>query len=62
MARTILTGLRQTVASFPNREAVVCGSTRYTFDEVAGRINRLSTGLARIGLAKGDRVAILALH
>jgi long-chain acyl-CoA synthetase len=62
MARTILTGLRQTVAAFPKKEAVVCGSTRCTFDEVAGRVNRVSTGLARIGLVKGDRVAILALN
>ncbi|HKF57777.1 MAG TPA: AMP-binding protein, partial [Blastocatellia bacterium] len=62
MARTILTGLRQTVAAFPNKDAVVCGSTRYTFDQVAGRINRVSTGLTGIGLAKGDRVAILALN
>jgi long-chain acyl-CoA synthetase len=62
MARTILNGLRQTVVAFPNREAVVCGGARYTFNGLAERINRLSAGLARMGLAKGDRVAILSLN
>jgi long-chain acyl-CoA synthetase len=62
MARTILDGLRQAVAALPDKEAVVCGTTRYTYREIGERINRLSTGLAKMGIGKGDRVAILSLN
>jgi long-chain acyl-CoA synthetase len=62
MTRTILDGLRQTISAFPDKEAVVCGALRYTYREVGERINRLSTGLVRMGLEKGDRVAILSLN
>jgi long-chain acyl-CoA synthetase len=62
MARTILNGLRETVSAFPDKEAVVCGASRYSYTQVARRINRLSTGLARIGLERGDRIAILSFN
>jgi long-chain acyl-CoA synthetase len=62
MARTILSGLRSTVAALPDKEAAVCGATRYTYSELGARINRLSTGLGNIGIVKGDRVAILSLN
>src|SRR5215475_12931176 len=62
MARTILDGLRQSVSAATNKEAVVCGNVRHTYREVGDRVNRLSTGLARLGLSNGDRVAILSLN
>ena len=62
MARTILDGLRQSVSAAANKEAVVCGDVRHTYREVGDRVNRLSTGLARLGLSNGDRVAILSLN
>lgn len=41
------------------REAVVFGGTRLTYHELDGRVNRLANALLRLGLAKGDRVAVL---
>src|SRR5262249_19900711 len=62
MARTILDGLRTSISAAPDKDAIVCGKVRYTFREIGERINRLSTGLTRIGLRKGDRIAILSLN
>ncbi|MBN1104132.1 MAG: long-chain-fatty-acid--CoA ligase [Deltaproteobacteria bacterium] len=44
---------------YPEREAVVCGDTRLNYREFAGRVWRLSQGLLRLGLKRGDRAAIL---
>jgi len=62
MGRTILDGLRETISAFPSKEAVVCGTARYTYRELGERVDRLSTGLKSLGLGKGDRVAILSLN
>ncbi|RJR54020.1 MAG: long-chain-fatty-acid--CoA ligase [Desulfobacteraceae bacterium] len=43
----------------PRQEAVVCGSTRMTYGQFAGRVWRLCAALRRIGLQRNDRVAIL---
>ena len=44
---------------YPNRTAVVLENTRYTFEELNNRANSLTNALLDIGIAKGDRVAIL---
>lgn len=62
MAMSIVEGLKKSVAQTPEKLASICGSTRLTFREVDGRVNRLSSGLARLGVGPGDRVAILALN
>lgn len=47
---------------FPDRESFFCASTqrRFTFSQTNQRCNRLASGLADLGLRKGDRVAFLS--
>ncbi|MFN8558881.1 MAG: long-chain-fatty-acid--CoA ligase, partial [Dehalococcoidia bacterium] len=45
---------------YPERDAVVCGATRYTYAQFNERANRLANALAGLGVGKGDRVALLA--
>jgi long-chain acyl-CoA synthetase len=45
-----------------NREAVVCGADRLSFNELDDRLRRLGGALRTLGLAPGDRVAILAAN
>jgi acyl-CoA synthetase (AMP-forming)/AMP-acid ligase II len=51
--------LRGTANWRPEHEALVCGDTRLTYGEFNGRLNRVANGLAGLGVAAGDRVAIL---
>jgi acyl-CoA synthetase (AMP-forming)/AMP-acid ligase II len=44
---------------YPDREAVVCGSTRMTYREFADRVWKLANGLDSLGLKRKDRLAIL---
>ena len=59
---SIVEGLKKSVAQTPEKLASICGSTRLTFSEVDDRVNRLSNGLARLGVGPGDRVAILSAN
>ncbi len=43
-----------------DREAVVFEGTRLTYRELDRRVNRLANALLRLGVRKGDRVAVLA--
>jgi long-chain acyl-CoA synthetase len=43
----------------PDHLAVVCGRHRLSFGEMYGRVNRLSNALLRLGLRKGDKLAII---
>lgn len=43
-------------------EAVVCGATRYTWDEIDQRTDALARGLASLGVQRGDRVSVLMLN
>jgi fatty-acyl-CoA synthase/long-chain acyl-CoA synthetase len=45
---------------YPNKLAVVNGSSRLTWKEVNDRINGFANGLLGLGVKKGDRVAIVA--
>ena len=45
-----------------SREAIVCGDTRYTWEEFEQRIDALARGLASLGVLRGDRVAVLMLN
>ena len=47
---------------FPDKLAVVCPGIgkRWTFRELNQRVNSLANALAGLGVAKGDRVAVLA--
>ena len=44
---------------FPDKAAVVHGSRRYTYRQLAERVNRLASALRTVGLQKHDRVAFL---
>ena len=60
--RTELTPVSFLVRSadvFPDKAAVVHGSRRYTYRQLAERVNRLASALRRIGLQKHDRVAFI---
>ena len=45
---------------YPNKIAVVFGENRYTFRELNNRINSLANALGKMGLGKGDRIAMIA--
>src|SRR6266849_4346837 len=44
------------------RQAVICGETRYTWEEFDQRTDALARGLASLGVVRGDRVAVLMLN
>jgi long-chain acyl-CoA synthetase len=43
----------------PTGEALVCGDTRMTWSEVVQRSERIAAGFRKLGLERGDRVALL---
>ena len=45
---------------FPDKEGVVCEEKRFTWHQVNQRVNQLAHALSELGMAKGDRVAILS--
>jgi amino acid adenylation domain-containing protein len=47
-----------TVARLPDKTALVCDGTRYTYAELASRVNTLAHTLRRQGVTRGDRVAL----
>jgi long-chain acyl-CoA synthetase len=61
-AMSVVEGLKKTVRESPDKLASICGSARFTFQQLDERINRLSSALSGIGIERGDRVAILALN
>lgn len=50
--------LRESTRLFPDKEALVHGEERLTYQEVAGRVDRLAAGLQNAGLRRGDRIGI----
>src|SRR5258708_3453877 len=44
------------------RQAVVCGETRYTWEDFDQRTDALARGLANLGVQRGDRLAVLMLN
>jgi fatty-acyl-CoA synthase len=52
--------LRRSAARHPHKPAVACGDVRWTYAEFDALCNRLAAGMARHGVQRGDRVAILA--
>jgi acyl-CoA synthetase (AMP-forming)/AMP-acid ligase II len=51
--------LTRALRLFPQKQAIVCGEDRWTYQEFCHRINCLSHCLKDLGIKKGDRVAIL---
>ena len=49
-------------ARFGNREGLVFGDQRYTFAEMATRIDRTAKGLMAVGVQPGDKVGLWLLN
>jgi fatty-acyl-CoA synthase len=58
--QTLADLLRRSAKRLPRKTAIVCGATRWTFEEFDQVTDRLAAGLARLGVAPGTRVAVLA--
>ncbi|MBB4910908.1 class I adenylate-forming enzyme family protein [Actinophytocola algeriensis] len=52
--------IRINASTVPNRDCFVTGTVSYTFGEVNSRVNRIASHLRRMGVGKGDRVALFA--
>jgi len=55
-------GLRRALQVNPNGLSTVFGDRRRTWRETGARVARLAGGMAALGVAPGDRVAVLALN
>jgi long-chain acyl-CoA synthetase len=60
--RTFLDPLRRANRVAAGREALVCGDTRYTYEQFLARCRRLVGALEGLGTEYGDRVAVLAFN
>ena len=58
--QTIADLLRRTAARTPEKTAIVCGQTRWSYRHFDALVSRLAAGLANEGVSKGERIAILA--
>ena len=58
--QTIADALRRTAIRLPHKTGIVCGATTWTYVEFDALVSRLAAGLASIGVAEGDKVAVLA--
>ena len=52
--------LRRTAQRVPAKTAVICGDTQWTYAQFDALVSRLAAGLAQIGVAPGEAVAVLA--
>ncbi|MBI1734590.1 MAG: AMP-binding protein [Candidatus Rokubacteria bacterium] len=58
-SRTLPDLLDEMAARHPDREAVVGGDERLTYAEYRTRVRQLAKGLHRLGVRRGDKVALL---
>ncbi|MBM4338361.1 MAG: long-chain fatty acid--CoA ligase [Deltaproteobacteria bacterium] len=49
-------------SKYPKRNALICDSEKITYQEFNERANRLANGLLRLGLRKGDKIAVLLFN
>jgi fatty-acyl-CoA synthase len=59
---TIASTLRSTARRVPDTVALIFGEQHYTYRELDTQVDRTATALARLGLAKGDRFALMATN
>jgi len=52
--------LRRSAKRYPNKIALVFEDSRFSFKEFNCRVNKLANALLKLGMDKGDRIAILA--
>ncbi|HSH89267.1 MAG TPA: AMP-binding protein, partial [Ramlibacter sp.] len=58
--QTIADLLRRSAKRSPDKLAIACGTTRWTYRQFDETVERLAAGLSRQGIGKGDRVAVLS--
>ncbi len=58
--QTIADALRRTAQRLPAKTGIVCGRTTWTYAEFDALVSRLAAGLVSVGVAEGDKVAVLA--
>ncbi len=51
--------LHNTVRLYPQKEAIICTDRRFTYQEFGERVARAASLLRKMGVKKGDRVAVL---
>ena len=52
--------LKRALVAHSSKEAVVCGTTRLTYEQVGKRVNQWANAMRSLDVQKGDRVAILS--
>lgn len=52
--------IARNACAYPNKDALVCGERRITFQDFRDLCDRYAAGLVRAGAAAGDRIAIMA--
>ena len=58
--QTLADLLHRTAKRFPNKTAIICGDTAWSYATFDAMCDRLAAGLVSRGVVKGTRVAILA--
>jgi len=51
--------LRETAATYPEKEAVVCRGQKFLYKELKERVDKLSSSLRSLGIRKNDKIAII---
>jgi fatty-acyl-CoA synthase len=52
--------LKRALVAHSSKEAVVCGTTRLTYEQFGKRVNQWANAMYGLGISKGDRVAVLS--
>jgi acyl-CoA synthetase (AMP-forming)/AMP-acid ligase II len=60
MALYLTQSLHRAVQSQPERVATICGARQHSYRQYAERVARFAGALAALGMARGDRIGILA--
>jgi long-chain acyl-CoA synthetase len=50
--------LEDSARNVPDRIAVICGDTQFTYAEINARANQIANGLKKLGIGKDDKVAL----
>ena len=50
--------LEDSARNVPDRIAVICGETRFTYAEIDAKANQVANALKKIGIGNGDKVAL----
>ena len=58
--QTLADLLHRSAKRAPDKTAIICGNTRWSYSDFDAVCDRLAAGLAARGVGKGDRVAILS--